>query len=272
MLAPLLFSALLASLPASAAGENCSVSLEATGLCGTIEDGTHLDISDTVNIPGDDDSPGTPPVYTTDPVPTSPPPPTPYELLEDCLTRWDFAACYRSIDPADPADPAPADPGTPAIILTDLARFLPADTTLTGEPSNLGVVGLPTNLITHATTTIVPGELFGRALRVEFTPTRFHLDHGDGTTASVPTGGTSWEHLHVPQFTPTDTSHTYLQRGTYTVTATVDYTVRIDLGTGWIPLDGTLTGPPATQSIRIYQARTALVDRSCTQDPDGIGC
>lgn len=226
-----------------------------------------------LEIGGEQDQPGVPGTAPINgPGDTSPPPPTPYELLEDCLTRWDFAACFRSIDPADPADPAPADPGTPAIILTDLARFLPADTTLTGEPSNLGVVGLPTNLITHATTTIVPGELFGRALRVEFTPTRFHLDHGDGTTASVPTGGTSWEHLHVPQFTPTDTSHTYLQRGTYTVTATVDYTVRIDLGTGWIPLDGTLTGPPATQSIRIYQARTALVDRSCTQDPDGIGC
>ncbi|MDT0158165.1 hypothetical protein Q9R19_11065 [Microbacterium sp. ARD32] len=172
----------------------------------------------------------------------------------------------------DPEQEDPADPGFPAVTITDLASFAPAPATLTGEPHNLGVAGLPTNFIVDADVHTRDGELFGYPITARFTPASFTFDYGDTTTATTTTPGTTWENLHVPQFTPTDTSHVYAERGTYTATAETIYTAEIDLGTGWIPVPGTLTIPGPEQSIRIYEAHTALVAHTCNEDPTAPGC
>ena len=75
-----------------------------------------------------------------------------------------------------------------------------------------------------------------------------------------------------PRFTPTDTSHTYADRGTYDASVDIAYTAEIDLGVGWFPVEGQLdiTGP--VQQIRIFEAHTALVARTCAEQPSAPGC
>jgi len=197
------------------------------------------------------------------------------EKFTDCNTIWNLMQrCVPAPEkPADTADPAPEDPrATQPITITDLASFAPAPATITGEPDNLGVAGLPTNFTTDATAHTRTGELFGYPITVRFTPASFTFHYGDDTTKATTTPGTTWNQLHLPQFTPTDTSHVYRDRGTYTASADTVYTAEIDLGTGWFPITGTLTIPGPAQDIRIYEAHTALVAHTCNEDPTAAGC
>jgi rubredoxin len=180
--------------------------------------------------------------------------------------------CFEPTAP-EPGTPAPpAAPGIPAVTITDLASFSPDAVTPTVDPFNVGVAGLPANFVANAAVHTRTGTLFGAPVTVRFTPVAYVFDHGDGTTARTRTGGTTWEALGVPQFTPTDTSHVYKERGFYDTSVTVYYTAEIDLGTGFTPIDGELATPGPVLQIRVYKAYTALVQYTCEEDPDGIGC
>lgn len=197
------------------------------------------------------------------------PRPDPFTQCDD---DWNLMMrCVDALNRTDPEDDEPA-PSIPPITITDLASFAPAPSSLAGEPDNLGVAGLPTNFVTTATTHTQAGELFSYPITVRFTPAAFTFHYGDGQTIRTTTGGQSWETLGLPQFTPTDTSHTYTERGTYTARADVGYTAEIDLGGGWFSITGELITTGAGQDIRIYEAHTALVAHTCTEDPDGPGC
>jgi hypothetical protein len=160
----------------------------------------------------------------------------------------------------------------PDVTLADLVSFRPQGPTLSGEPAGFGIVGLPTNLVATASEQVLVGTLLGWDVRVRFTPTGATFDHGDGTTARTATGGATWASLGVPQFTPTDTSHVYRERGVYRVTATALFAASVDFGTGWRPVPGTLATPAGGYDIRVLEATTALVDRTCTENPRGPGC
>jgi len=195
------------------------------------------------------------------------------EKFADCNTLWGLM--NRCVPPIErPADqPAPKDPrATQPITITDLASFSPAPGTLAGEPDNLGVAGLPTNFTTNAAAHTRSGTLFGYPVTARFTPATFVFRYGDGQTRTTTTAGKTWEALRVPQFTPTDTSHTYAERGAYQASVDTVYTAEIDLGTGYFPISGTLTIPGPPQSIQIYEARTALVAHTCDEDPAAEGC
>jgi hypothetical protein len=179
--------------------------------------------------------------------------------------------CLR-LAPPDTDPDNPDTPATPTFSITDLASFSPAPATLTAEPDNLGVAGLPTNFTTDATTHTRTGTLFGHHITARFTPTTHTFTYGDGHTRTTTTPGHTWHTLHLPQFTPTDTSHTYTQRGTYPAHTDPTYTAEINHGTGWIPITGTLTIPGPTQDIHIYEAHTALVAHTCTENPTAPGC
>lgn len=203
----------------------------------------------------------------------TPKPPKPTHPFDSRCVEWtSYDECLR-LTPKD-AEPADDDttPATPTFTITDLASFAPAQATLTGEPDNLGVAGLPTNFTADAKVHTRNGTLFGYAIAARFTPASFTFHYGDGDTRTTNTGGTTWNELDLPQFAPTDTSHTYAERGTYTARADTTYTAEIDLGTGWFPITGTLTIPGPAQDIRIYEARTALVAHTCTENPTGPGC
>ncbi|MGN7978772.1 hypothetical protein ACTJJ4_14440 [Microbacterium sp. 22195] len=181
--------------------------------------------------------------------------------------------CIDAVKKGEPLpEPTPGEPGQPGITITDLASFSPAPGTLTGEPDNLGVAGLPTNFTTDAAAHTRTGTLFGYAVTARFTPASFVFRYGDGQTRTTTTAGKTWDALGLPQFTPTDTSHTYAERGIYQASVDTVYTAEIDLGTGYFPISGTLTIPGPPQDIQIYEARTALVAHTCDEDPTAEGC
>lgn len=255
----------------AAASASCAKELASAGLCGS-NDGSSVTITGEQNGPASPGRPTDPRRPTNSPVLDGPQYSRPDQnyTVDDCRGVSDLR-CSRVAAPDPPTTPPPA-PGTPAITISDVASFAPAPPSTLAEPSNLGVAGRPANFIATAAAHTREGTVLGTRVTVRFTPARFSFDYGDGTTATRPTGGASWTELGQAPFTPTDTSHVYEHRGTYDTTVTVHYTADIDLGSGWIPLDGSLPVTSPTRTIRIYEAHTALVHHTCIEDPNAPGC
>ncbi|HWI30231.1 MAG TPA: hypothetical protein VNT50_01960 [Microbacterium sp.] len=161
----------------------------------------------------------------------------------------------------------------PDVTLADIASFVPAKPTLTGEPAGLGVVGMPTNIVASASEQRLAGTLFDYAVTVRFVPDGFRFAYGDGSTRTTSGGGASWSALGQAEFTPTDTSHVYRSRGTYPVSVTVLYAASVDFGTGnWRPVPGRVEATMAGYDLRVVEVHTGLVDKSCDENPTGPGC
>nr|WP_201470294.1 hypothetical protein [Microbacterium hydrocarbonoxydans] len=179
-------------------------------------------------------------------------------------------------DPVEAPSPLdaeiPATPATPTITVTDLAQYAPPALSVSVDPGNVGIAGLPANFIAASDAHIQAGELFGIPLIVRFSPTTYTYDYGDSSSLTTSATGRTWEELAQAQFTPTPTSHVYRDRGVYITRVDVRYTVEIDLGSGWITVPGELLTTGTPQEIRILEARTALVAHTCTEDPQGTGC
>lgn len=194
--------------------------------------------------------------------------------------RSNSGAGPRPEAPAEPEDCGPLNRcidysviGVPDVTLADIASFRPAQPTLAGEPAGFGVVGMPTNLLASASEQRIPGTVLGWDVTVRFVPVAYVFDNGDGTTTRAATGGASWAALGQGQFTPTATSHAYRARGTYPVSVTVEYEASVDFGSGtWRPVPGVVRAEAAGYGVRVVEVRTALVDRTCVEDPTGPGC
>lgn len=262
-------------LPNAQAG--CEPKLAAAGLCGS-NGGDEVVIGGTDEIPGTPGDIGHPP---TQPIgndwrnPTAPAPtPTPIDQdFVDCLQDWDsYIRCFQNGE-EDPDDDEPDDVvEIPSVTITDVARFAPQGSVVAGEPDNVGVAGLPTNFVATASEHTVEGELFGFPVAVRFSPSGYDFDYGDGSTLTAATGGQSWGALGLAQFTPTDTSHTYAERGTYAAHVNIRYTAAVDFGIGWYPITGEVTATGPAREIRIFEAHTALVAYTCAQNPSSPGC
>jgi len=163
--------------------------------------------------------------------------------------------------------------GLPDVTAADLASFVPAAPALTGEPLGLGVAGMPTNLVAAASTQLQSGPLLGYDVTVRFRPVAYRFDHGDGSGASHRVGGTTWASLGLPDYTATATSHTYAAPGIYRVTAAVVYEAHVDFGSGaWRPVQGSVTSSATAYDVRVVEIRSALVARTCLEDPAGPAC
>jgi len=160
----------------------------------------------------------------------------------------------------------------PEPTLEDVVSFTPSLAPLTAEPAGIGIAGLPVNLVARASSHTQRGELFDLPVTVRFRPVSFRFDYGDGTSRALDTGGRTWSSLGAPQFTSTATSHIYTERSTYTVRASVSFRVDVDFGNGWERVPGALALPVGDAQIEILAAHTALVERTCGEDPRGIGC
>lgn len=239
---------------------NCT---EGGWITGCRSDGQQVSVSGSETSPGTDDSsssttaPGTRP-----PVPTMPIEPT-NPMPCDAPTE----RCERPDLPAEPVDP-----GFPEVTVADLVSFRPTTPALVGEPFGFGVVGMPANFVATAAEQQIPGVLLGYPVTVRFTPTAFVFSYGDGTTLRAASGGTSWEASGTAQFTPTNTSHIYAERGTYATGVTIEYAAAVDFGAGWRPVDGVVTARSADYPVQVVEVRTALVDRTCLENPTGPGC
>ena len=50
------------------------------------------------------------------------------------------------------------------------------------------------------------------------------------------------------------------------------YTASVDFGTGFRPVDGYVSATTAGYDVQVVEVRTALVDKTCAEDPQGPGC
>lgn len=225
-----------------------------SGDCAISNGGDHVDIAGSTSTPGS--RPGSEPGSTQPGIPT----PRPIPGRDLCSDDLDDRCGY-------------AVGALPTVYADDLVSFRPAAPSLAMEPAGLGVVGLPTNLVAAASTQHVSGDLLGYPVTVRFVPSGFVFDYGDGATQRSASGGATWARLGAAQFTPTATSHSYRARGDYTAGVRVLYDAAVDFGTGhWRPVIGQVTASTAGHSIRIFEARTALVLDSCAENPRGPGC
>ncbi|MDZ8172556.1 hypothetical protein [Microbacterium xanthum] len=160
----------------------------------------------------------------------------------------------------------------PTVTAEDLVSFRPVGPSIGNEPAGFAVVGLPTNVYASASEQTMTGELLGHDVAVRFVPVAFEFDYGDGTTSTSASGGAPWRTSGAPQFSPTETGHTYRQRGVHTVTATVVFDATVDWGHGWRPVTGSVRAHSGAHVVEVLEARTALVDRSCAESPGGPGC
>lgn len=178
--------------------------------------------------------------------------------------------------PAEATDPAPGadDSAATVVTLADIASFVPRAAVQYMQPDGWMVVGLPTNFYAVIDTHIIAGELLGQPADVRFTPVAYGWDYGDGTLATHATPGATWADQGVQEFERTTTGHTYIAPGTYTITLTVAYTAEYRFAGGpWTPIAGALELPanPLTATA-VDDAVTVLVDRDCTNAPQGPGC
>jgi hypothetical protein len=194
-------------------------------------------------------------------VATAPPRWFDYSMLIGCVTASEVEACV--------GDAAEAQP----ITIRDIASFIPTPGRQQMQPDGWTVAGLDTNFYAITQQHVVPGTLLGRPADVRFTPTAFHWNYGDGTAATKPTKGGTWEALGLDEFEPTPTSHVYEQLGDYTITLSITFTAeyRFD-GSAWRGVVGNLTLPANDLYLRVGTAKTVLVEHDCLANPSGPGC
>lgn len=260
--------------PAEPIEAKCTAIEQATIGC-PVNGGNEVIIGGTEETPG---SPGNRGEIPMRPIgndwqdPTAPAPPPIDQDFVECLKDWDsYIRCFEGSE-ENPEEEVEDVVEIPSVTITDVARFAPQGSVVAGEPDNVGVAGLPTNFVATASEHTVNDELFGFPVTVRFTPSGYDFDYGDGSSASTGTGGQSWEALGLAQFTPTDTSHTYADRGTYAAHVDIRYTAAVDFGIGWFPITGEVTATGPAQEIRIFEAHTALVAYTCEQNPRSPGC
>ena len=160
-----------------------------------------------------------------------------------------------------------------AITLSDLASFRPLAPTLAMEPDGWMLIGLPANFMVRTQTHTVSGTLFSYPLDVRFTPSSYSWAWGDGSTSRTSVPGASWAALGLPEFSPTPTSHIFDAKGVYRISVTVSYRVEFSVDSlPWRSISGTLPGPAAITAALAGDAKTVLVERECTKNPNGPGC
>ncbi len=178
--------------------------------------------------------------------------------MGDCL--------FYITSPGDPASPRP-------ITLADIAHFRPTPPVDVMEPNGWMIVGLDANFYSTSTTQVVDGTLLGNPASVRFTPTSWRWTYGDGSSASLSTGGMSWRGQGIQEFDPTPTSHVYRSPGTYTIGLSVGFSAEYRVGgSAWTRIPGILSVPAPPLEATAGDAKTVLVARDCLANPTGPGC
>jgi hypothetical protein len=159
------------------------------------------------------------------------------------------------------------------VTVDDIASFRPTPGTLVMEPNGWTIAGLDTNFWVDVAVSTPNGELFGTPASVRFTPASYRFDYGDSAMFDRTSAGGSWETQHLAEFDATPTGHRYTAPGTYSVTASVEFTAeyRFD-GDTWLPVLGTVRVPTNPLNVVVARATTVLVSNNCLVTPSGTGC
>lgn len=227
---------------------SCSHAEEIAGLCSEVAGGAVQVVGwETIAGTGGDSASTLPPRWFD------------WAAIYACRVGASYDACVRDV--------------APLITIRDIASFVPTPGRQQMQPDGWTVVGLDTNFYAITEQHVVAGTLLGRPADVRFTPTAFHWDYGDGSTATKPTKGGTWEVLEVDEFAPTPTSHVYEQLGDYTITLSITFSAeyRFD-GSAWRAVVGTITLPANDLYLRVGTAKTVLVEHDCDANPSGPGC
>jgi hypothetical protein len=185
------------------------------------------------------------------------------------------------VDPGAP--PASTDPNAPInrdefgasgpLTIVDIRHFHPQPGVDRMQPNGWAVIGLDTNFYSIAAEQIVHGTLLGKPADVRFTPVTWHWTYGDGHSATLATGGSTWKAQGIQEFDPTPTSHVYAERGTYAIDLTIDYAPEYRFAGGdWVAVIGVVSLPTNRLTITAGDAQTVLVGRDCHANPTGPGC
>jgi len=273
----LLVAVFALSGPAPASAEKvlpgCTAAQQATTGCVLRNNGTEIVIGGTQTTGGGGPQPDYGDYRPNVPVVDSEPWVPPWmQEFDECLSDWEEnLSCFSPPPEEEPAEEDDT-PALPVITITDLVQFAPLGTSVYAEPDNVGVAGLPVNFVAAASVQNVSGSLFGFPVTVRFTPVGYDFAFGDDEVLTTGAVSQSWVELGQAQFTPTPTSHTYRDRGSYQARVDLRYTAEVDFGMGWYSIDGEVTSTGASQEVRIFEAHTALVAYTCEQSPSSPGC
>ena len=257
---------IFAGLGASAASDGCSRIEQAGGPCATTN-GSSIELRGTTTAPGTSRRNGAP---RTEPVPK------PTATRNPCITTRIKCGGKQFNFPTNPAigqrDGFHVTMSGP-VKITDLIGFTPVPGVDHMEPNGWSVVGVDTNFFATTGPDIQTGVLLGKPASVRFTPKTYRWTYGDGTAATLGTGGRSWKSRGDDSFDPTPTSHRYARIGSYTISLTIEFGAEYKyLLDDWIPIAGTLPVPTNPLTTTVGTAKTVLVARDCLQDPHGPGC
>lgn len=204
-----------------------------------------------------------------DPKPSGPRPDEPHM----CEFRGN---CWR---PGQVPSPAPQHVSSdnyvsaPAVTIVDIASFVPNDASISSEPVQFAIVGLPVNLIAHASQHIVPGHLFGDPADVRYTPVGVHWAFSDGSSSDTSDLGSAWASLGAADFTETATSHRFAATGRAQAAATIRYRAEYRLGSGeWTPISGVVERATPALELTVFAGKSALVGHLCNGGQHVIGC
>ena len=271
---------MLIALVLAAAASSCSTAHVELGMCEVQNDGSSVTIGAARETRTADEPEHHLPERDWAPAPNPAPIEEPERIYPGGLTADEWfgrcpydSLCRGVIPPEEEAEPAdPEAPDVTTATIQDVAVYAPDPPHLTGEPGGMGVVGMPTNFVVDAARHTVDGEIFDIPVTVRFTPVSYLFHYGESTTRETTTPGTDWDDLGVPQFTATPTSHSYTAVGTYDAHVDIRYAAEGDAGFGWFPIAGILDVSTDAVPIRIVDVETALVERTCAEDPGGPGC
>jgi hypothetical protein len=262
LLAQLLIGAALSASVALSAADSCTPWAYNSGLCNisgsTTPDGVTLEGSTGTpgSVGGGSGSGGVDSSVT------------PGAAVEEPCEQVYRDYCY-GVGPGRAPDPT----ATPTVTLADVAQFRPLSVTQSMEPQGWAVVGLDVNFYAGGGIHEVEGTLLGQPASVRFTPIAWRWSYGDGTARTSVVGGSSWGAQGAREFDATPTSHVYGAPGTYTIDLAVDYSAQYRFAGGaWMPVPGVVRVQANPLTVVAGDAKTVLVERECTVDPNGPGC
>ena len=150
---------------------------------------------------------------------------------------------------------------TTAAIAQEIRRLLPRTPIRTPQPVSLVNFKVLLWLNTPAVRALGPVTLLGRRVQIRIILANVHWNFGDQQSDTTHDPGTPYDPAHDCGACPDAFGHTFVVAGgPRTMTATVDWQAKFNVdNSGWTTLPTPVTGPAATSTILLREARGVLI-------------